>query len=68
MRFSYRLIHGLTDVQRNFEQIETAFGYPVYPAPPSDPQPGQAYFDSTLDAASSPALGYWGPVRGWTYV
>jgi hypothetical protein len=64
MRFRFRQIHGLEDVQANFEQIETAFGFPVYAAAPSHPDPGQAYYDSTLGK-----VGYWNGVLGsWTYV
>lgn len=61
MRFHFRLIHGLEDAQANFEQIETAFGLPVFAAAPP-PFPGRVYFDSTLGQ-----LGYFNATT-WVYL
>lgn len=68
MRFKFRIIEGFEDTTRNFEQIETQFGFPVFSSAPPNPVPGQAYWDSTKDAGGVAALGYWGPVNGWRYV
>lgn len=61
MRFRFRDLRGLRDAQANFEQIETAFGYPVYAAAPGNPTPGQTYYDSTLGQ-----IGYWNG-SAWQY-
>lgn len=68
MRFQFSPLTDFEGVQHNFEQVETRFGFPVYTSAPVNPQPGQAYWDSTKDAAGVAALGYWGPVNGWRYV
>lgn len=68
MRFKFSLVNQLEDATANFEQIQIAFGVPVLSAAPSNPTPGQMYWDSTKDAAGLAALGYWGPVNGWRYV
>ena len=47
MRFKFRVLND-TDALANFEQIETAFGFPVFAAAPSNPTQGQVYFDTTL--------------------
>lgn len=62
MRFSFRVVTDLADVTRNFEQIETAFGFPIFPAPPPNPTLGQAYYDTMLGK-----VGYWNSAT-WTYV
>lgn len=68
MRFPFLTIESLEDATRNFEAIQSRFGFPVFASAPPNPQPGQAYWDSTKDAAGLAALGYWGPVNGWRYV
>lgn len=61
MRFPFRVIHDFEDVTRNFEAIEVAFGFPVYTAPPANPNPGQVYYDQTLVKS-----GYWNGTI-WVY-
>lgn len=63
MRFPFRQIFSFEDATRNFEQIETAFGLPVYASPPLHPGPGQGYFDSALGKP-----GWWDGVNSvWWY-
>jgi hypothetical protein len=62
MRFAYQQVLDLTDATRNFEQIQSAFGFPVYSAPPSNPKQGQAYFDTSLHQ-----IGVW-TGAAWHYV
>lgn len=60
MRFRFRVLHNVQDAQKNFEQIETAFGFPVFDAAPSNPGLGQAYFDTSL------GFGFWNGTA-WVY-
>lgn len=62
MRFRALPIHALEDATLNFDQIQSQFGFPVLSAAPSDPQQGQAYFDTTLHQ-----IGVW-TGSAWHYV
>lgn len=62
MKFKALPVTREEDVTLNFEQLQGAFGFPVYTAAPVYPFQGQTYFDTTLHQ-----IGVW-TGTAWHYV